>query len=72
MRSNDTWHDRPVVAPFVYLSSSFAVGLLGYAFGYLFWGDTHSGIASSVFMDALLAAYLVASYTEARGKRKAT
>lgn len=65
-----TWHDRPILAPAVYGLSTFSVGILGYAFGFLLLRTTRAGITCSLFMEALIVLYLLECRRQAKKGRE--
>lgn len=66
MSGRVTWHDRPFLAPFVYLVSTFAIGSVGYAFGFLITDKIKNGIYASLFLEGLFVLYLLESHRVAR------
>lgn len=66
MSGRRTWHDRPILAPFVYGLGTIVAGSVGYAFGFLLTDRIRNGVYSSLLLEALFVLYLAESHRVAR------
>lgn len=55
-----SWHERPLLAPFVYAISTAVMGMTSYAFVYILTHDMQKALSWFLVMDAALLAYLMA------------